>query len=421
MKAKLALFWGTGLFLLSPSLVWGQGLDYKGITYPPLLASEPQSQLPPLQEVKINPSSLGIDEQLWGITTQGDNDTSCNNTKQVQIGCGDRKALLEAIDHSLEYLATPSAAKAYENYPMANITLDRVRRSLIRFRQLLITSSNAAELQEAVEREFAFYRSRGQDNHGTVLFTGYFEPIYPASPIKTAEYIYPIYGLPPDFAQWKQPHPTRIELEGKDGLLGEASPLSGYEIAWLRDRLQAYLIQVQGSAKLEMTDGSVISVGYAGKTEYPYVSLGAELIKDGHFQNNQLNLPIMINFFKNQPTVRDEYISRNNRFIFFRQTDGSPATGSIGVPVVAERSIATDKSLMPPGALALIRTYLPTHQEAGQWKMSRVSRYVLDQDTGGAIKGPGRVDVFMGSGPVAGDRAGLISEPGYLYYLLLKE
>jgi len=95
--------------------------------------------------------------------------------------------------------------------------------------------------------------------------------------------------------------------------------------------------------------------------------------------------------------------------------------GSIGVPVLSERSIATDKTLFPPGALAMIQTQIPQPTMGGKLAQQQVTRYVLDQDTGSAIKGAGRVDVFMGTGVVAGDRAGLINSNGQLYYLLLKQ
>ena len=362
----------------------------------------------PLQEVvKVDypGNSLGLDEQLW------------SNLRQP----GDRLALVQAINYSLRYLDTPSAAKAYDNYPVSGITRDRVRRSLIRFRDLLVNSRTPAEFQAAVEQEFAFYQAVGRDAQGTVLFTGYFEPIYPASLTPSDEYRYPLYRKPADFDRWAKPHPTRKELEGEDGLLGQQSPLAGYELVWLRDRLEAFLVQVQGSAKLQLRDGKLLTVGFDGITDYPYVSIGRELVKDGKFTAEQLSLPVLIDYFRANPQELDEYLPRNNRFVFFRETNGAPPKGSLGVPVTPERSIATDKSLMPPGALAWIRTRIPYANPAGEWEMRSVTRYVLDQDTGGAIKGAGRVDIFMGTGKVAGDRAGLISSPGELYYLLLRD
>jgi membrane-bound lytic murein transglycosylase A len=170
-----------------------------------------------------------------------------------------------------------------------------------------------------------------------------------------------------------------------------------------------------------MPDGSLMTLGVAGKTSYPYVSIGRELVKDGKLPLEGLTLPVLIDYFQASPAELDQYLPRNQRFIFFRETHGSPAMGSIGVPVTAERSIATDKSLMPPGALALINAPIPYSNASGQLETQMVSRYVLDQDTGGAIQGAGRVDIFMGTGPRAGDRAGLIGGTGELYYPLLKE
>jgi membrane-bound lytic murein transglycosylase A len=373
----------------------------------------PRSNLP-LQlvdwsEVDTEPFSslLGLDEQLW----QDGNSAS---------RLGHRQALIVAIDHSLRYLRTSAAATAYQRYPVPGFTLSRVRRSLERFRQLVLTAQTPVELQMAVRQEFDLYRSIGQDGQGTVSFTGYFEPTYAASRTPTAEYRYPLYRVPPDLNRWRQPHPTRTQLEGEDGLQGNQGQLRGLELVWLRDRLEAYLVQVQGSARLQLTDGSTMTVGVAGHTNYPYVSIGRELVNAGKFRPEDLSLPVLMQYFEDNPTDLSIYLPRNNRFVFFRETSGAPATGSLGVPVTAERSIATDKSILPPGALALIHTQLPYPNLQGQLEPRLVSRYVLDQDTGGAIRGAGRVDLFLGTGTLAGDRAGLINDTGQLYYLLLK-
>ncbi|MBE9125126.1 MULTISPECIES: murein transglycosylase A [unclassified Coleofasciculus] len=368
-----------------------------------VLASVPLQPVDPDTE-QVTLDSLGLDEQLWGRPDQP----------------GDRQALLTSIENSLRYLSTPSAAKAYQQYPVSGIRLDRVRRSLVRFRQLLLSSTSPAELQAAVKREFLLYKSVGRDDQGTVLFTGYFEPVYAASRTPSAEYRYPLYRLPSNFQGWTMPHPTRADLEGDDGL-GNNSLMGGLELVWLRDRLQAFLVHIQGSAQLQFADGSLMTVGYAGKTNYPYTSIGRELVKDRKLPLDGLTLPVLIDYFTQFPTELDQYLPRNESFVFFRETNGAPATGSIGVPVTAERSIATDKSLMPPGALALINTSIPYPTANGQLESRLVSRYVLDQDTGSAIKGPGRVDIFMGTGSLAGDRAGVIGGTGELYYLLLKD
>lgn len=331
-----------------------------------------------------------------------------------------RQALRQAIDHSLYYLSTPKAARSYSKYANTKFSLEHTRRSLLRFKELLLTTDSPKALERAVKEEFIFYQSVGKDKRGKVEFTGYFEPTYTASRVRTAEYRYPLYRQPANFKQWSRPHPTRAQLEGKDGLAAGKSILRGQELVWLSDRLEAFLVQVQGSARLKMTDGTTMTVGYNGTTNYPYVSIGGELVKDGVFDKDELSLPKLLDYFANNPKKLDRYIPRNNRFIFFRETDGKPATGNLGVPVTGDRSIATDKTLMPPGALALIVAPIPDLEPTGEIDTRVVSRYVLDQDTGSAIKGAGRVDIFLGSGKVAGERAGRVNGTGNLFYLLLK-
>ena len=333
----------------------------------------------------------------------------------------DRASLLTAIDNSLAYMRTPGSVTAYRDYAVPGVTHSRVQRSLVRFRALVNQISSAQALQQAVAAEFDLYQAIGQDEAGTVAFTGYFEPTYTASRTPSAEYRYPIYQTPPGLDQWPEPHPTRLALEGADGLQASQGPLRGLELAWLSDRLEAFLIQVQGSARLEMTDGSTLTVGYDGRTNYAYSSIGRALIDDGIVAEDDLSLPILIDYFEQNPQALDRYLPRNNRFVFFRETNGAAATGSLGFPVTAGRSIATDKSLMPPGALALISLPLPQKNAEGALVKSPSSRFVLDQDTGGAIKGAGRVDLFVGTGTEAGKVAGLINDSGKLYYLLLKE
>ena len=374
----------------------------------PKIAKPPLTSLGCLDSDQAT-SLLGQDTQLFG---------SLPDT-------GDRQSLLDAIDNSLAYLRTPGSVMAYHNYAVPGVTHRRVKRSLSRFRTLVLQSNSAADLQQAVAAEFDLYQSTGQDGEGTVAFTGYFEPTYKASREPNETYRYPIYQTPANLDSWPEPHPTRLALEGATGLDASEGPIAGLELAWLPSRLEAFLIQVQGSARLELEDGSTLSVGYDGRTNYPYTSMGRALIDDGIIPEDELTLPVLMEYFEQNPEALDRYLPRNNRFVFFRETDGAPATGSLGYPVTAGRSIATDKSVMPPGALALVNLPLPQRDDAGVFAKiddgPTTSRFVLDQDTGGAIKGAGRVDLFVGTGTEAGEVAGLINDAGKLYYLLLKE
>jgi membrane-bound lytic murein transglycosylase A len=357
-------------------------------------AKLPPKAPPPL--AKTNPPQVGLDSQLFES--------------------GNRAALIQAIDHSLSYLQTPKAQKAYQNYPVAGVTRSRVERSLRRFRTLVKGAKTPEALSSDVQKEFQFYRSSGKDGAGTVHFTGYFEPVLTGSRQPSDDYRYPLYRLPNTFSTWNKPHPTRLKLEGANGLEADKGPLKGAQLVWVKDRLDAFLIQVQGSARLQLTDGTTMTIGYGGSTDYPYTGVGRELVKDGKFKLEDLTLPRLKQHFVTNPSDLDVYLPRNNRFVFFQNTNNQPPIGSLGLPVTAGRSIATDKRVMPPGAIALVQTQLPDDQLVQQ----RIDRYVLDQDTGSAIIGPGRVDVFMGSGDLAASQAGLVNATGQLYYLLLK-
>lgn len=333
----------------------------------------------------------------------------------------DPAAFIRAINYSLDYLASPKAVTDYDHYPIPAVTRNRVWESLRQLRTLVQQTSDDQSWQQALAQHFELYAAAGHDGEGTVHFTGYFEPVYTASRIPTADYRYPLYRKPPDLDSWSSPQPTRLDLEGVDGLQGEQGPLANLELVWLQDRLEAFLIQVQGSAKLQLTDDTTMSVGYAGRTDYPYTSIGRLLVTDGKLAADQLSLPNLIQYFQTHPEDLDRYLPQNQRFVFFRETAGGNPTGTLSVPVTPGISIATDKTLLPPGAPALMALPLPELLPDGQWTVRDTNRLVLDQDTGGAIIGPGRVDLFTGTGAVAGELAGRINTNGQLYYLLVPE
>ena len=361
--------------------------------------------IPPLRPFSLanGPARLGLDEQLWGYGGRG----------------GDRAALLQSLDRSIGYLRSRNAEKMYASLSIPGVTLERVQRSLARFRELVVESEDPFELQRRVRREFEFFRSVGKDGQGSVKFTGYYAPVFRGSRVRTAKYRYPLYKLPADFFEWTGRHPGREQLEGADGLTPSPS-LRGRELVFLENRLDAFLVHVQGSTQILLDDGSSMSVGFAGATKHPFVSIGQELVRDKKMRPYQVSLDSLRAYFDRNPEELDRYLPRNDRFVFFKDLSGSHPRGSLGVEVTAERSIATDKSMMPPGALALIATSLPFGNGKGGYSSRRVNRFVLDQDTGSAIRSPGRVDVYMGIGDEAGRRAGRINTRGELYYLLLK-
>jgi membrane-bound lytic murein transglycosylase A len=324
-----------------------------------------------------------------------------------------RAELLRAVDGSLRLLNTRRAASLYGRFSSRGLSRGRVQRSLRRFRQLLREARSPQQLEAALQREFSFVRMAPATH-----FTGYFEPVYEGSRTRTQVYRYPLFRLP-NLSDWPRPHPTRRQLEGDSGL--QISPLlRGRELVWLRDRLEAYLVHVEGSARIRLRDGKTINVGYAGHTNWNYTSMGRELVKDGIMPFEQLTHPAMMQYFRQHPQQLSSYLPRNRRFIFFRQRRGNDLTGGFGVPLVPERSVALDAAQLPPGALALAQIDLHNPSAAQVFRTTRLTRFVMGHDAGSAIKGAARIDWFAGTGHHAEKRAGVINAMGQLYFLVLK-
>jgi membrane-bound lytic murein transglycosylase A len=206
------------------------------------------------------------------------------------------------------------------------------------------------------------------------------------------------------------PWPTRREIE-------ESGMLQGTELVWLEDPLSAYICQVNGSARLTLRDGSTIYVGYAGKTDRPYRGLGAALVREGLVSPNRLGLPAVRDAWRREPERVRELMYENESYVFFTEYDGdSWPAGSLGVKVTARSSLATDKSIYPRGGPVLVATEAVTLSHGREDFL----RFMLDQDTGGAIRAPGRADIVLGVGHDAEVLAGGQYAEGRLYYFFLK-
>ena len=335
----------------------------------------------------------------------------------------DRDALLTALDHSIRYFTYPSSRRYY---PIQGITHERAAQSLIAFREILAASRSGSEFSARVLSAFDVYQSVGCDNRGTVLFTGYYTPIFDASRVRTEEYRWPLYKLPPDLVKDREgrclgrrlesgalvPYYTRAEIMN--------GALDGHELIYLKDRFAAYICTVQGSAKLRLRDGSLIDVGYHGNNGHRYTSIGRLLLRDGRIRPEQLSLSGLMSYFDTHGDMLDDYLRRNDRYVFFRESEQEP-TGSLGLPVTAYCSLATDKDIYPRGCLTYVDTRVPEVGPAGTASPMPFRRFMLDQDTGGAIRAPGRADIYIGVGDRAGRIAGWTLSEGELYYLFLKD
>jgi len=338
------------------------------------------------------------------------------------MACFDQANLRTAIDRSLNYLNKPSSQQFF---PLDDISHKRAVDSLNAFAEMMDSRMTARSMNEAIRSKFDVYMSVGCDGDGTVLFTGYYTPIFDGSMKRTERFQYPLYKMPEDLV--KGPDGETLGKRGTGGVITQypsrsiiesTNMLAGTELIWLSDPFEVYIAHVQGSAKIRLPNNKLITVGYAANNGHDYRSISKELVNDGRLRTDQLSLSAMIDFFKNNPNLVNTYVWRNPRFVFFKIQEGEPR-GSLNEQVIPLRTIATDKSIFPRGCLTFISTRLP-QETAGTVSNQFYSGFALDQDTGGAIRAAGRCDVYMGIGDRAGRLAGQTYQEGKLYYLFLK-
>jgi membrane-bound lytic murein transglycosylase A len=324
----------------------------------------------------------------------------------------DTDGLLEAISNSLNYMNKPSSQKFY---PYGGITHEHAVRTLQELNKLVASGLSAGQMNTVLREKFDTYISVGCDNQGTVLFTGYYTPIFNGSPVRTDRYKYPLYKAPNDLL--KGPDGKILGQKGTDGQIRQypsrediqkSNILSGNELVWLGDPFEVYIVHVQGSAKIRMPDGQIEMVGYAAHNGWEYQSIRQKMIADGKLTEKNINMKAMIDYFKAHPDEVDLYVNKNPRFVFFKSEEGNPR-GSLNESVTPFRTIATDKTIYPRAMFAFVAVDL-----------DRPVGFVLDQDTGGAIRAAGRCDVYMGVGDHAGELAGKTYREGQLYYLFIK-
>jgi len=207
---------------------------------------------------------------------------------------------------------------------------------------------------------------------------------------------------------------TRREIETKQLLAGK-----GLELVWLKSPLDVHIIHVQGSAKIELPDSTMLNVGYHGKTDCPYGSVGLALVADKKMPADELSLSKMIEYFDKHPHEMKMYVYKNDSYVFFQKQEGE-ARGCLNVPVTPYRSVATDKAVFPRGLLCYVTTKAPKMGLGGKVTLEPFYSFTLDQDAGGAIRSAGRCDIYMGVGPDAMLLSGRTRAEGKIYYLATK-
>lgn len=344
---------------------------------------------------------------------------------------GDREVLKQAIKKQIEYF---SRQKQPTYYAWGDTTISAVtlRATLEKFIKIL-ENGTENDLDPFIRSHFDVYQSTGERGNHSVTFTGYYIPQLRGSLAMTEEYSYPLYRIPDDLIIKEEksnglkkavriekgkeyPYYTRKQIDQEGVLKG-----NGYEIAYLKDPFDGYTLHVQGSGTILLPDGKRINLHFSGSNYYPYCSLREEMLKDGLLSPENASMESIRNYFSEHPDQLQPYLNRNKRYTFFRTGEGR-ATGSLGLELTPERSIAIDKQIFPAGALSYIVTTIPVLNPS--MKVERYvpwSRFVLNQDEGGAIKGSHRVDIFWGSGARAQAIASHMKQEGRLYYLVAKD
>ncbi|MFO0973111.1 MAG: MltA domain-containing protein [Phycisphaerae bacterium] len=321
--------------------------------------------------------------------------------------------LRAAIERSLHYLSKKSTQRYF---PYGDVSHDRAVASLRAFLDVLSQARSPQEFNQIIRERFDVYISVGCDNKGTVLYTGYYTPIFDGRMTRTAGFEYPIYKLPRGFQKDVEGNPTGGPWKSRQEI-ESGNALAGQELVWLADRFQTYVVTVQGSGQIRMPDGRIFEIGYAGNNGHEYKSVARELVADGKIEKSKMSLQAMLDYFKAHPDEIDTYCWRNPRYVFFQPAPGGPY-GCLNEKVATLCSIATDKEIFPRACLAFLDTALPP-QSGGTSETYK--GFACDQDRGAAIRAAGRCDVFMGVGDAAGRRAGFTYNEGKLYYLFLKE
>lgn len=264
---------------------------------------------------------------------------------------------------------------------------------------------DAAQGPKAARAFFELFFRPVQIGQPPALFTGYYEPELDGSPVRTARFRHPIYARPPELTDGVQWHPRSVI---DSGILSGR----GLEIAWLEDPVDVFFLQVQGSGRIRMPDGRMIRVGYAGRNGHAYRSIGQELVRRGIMEISQVSARGIRNWVRANPALGGELLGHNPSYIFFRKLKDLPADkgpiGAMGRSLTNLRSVAVDPAHTPLGAPVWIDKHGAEPMRA----------LMVAQDTGGAIKGAQRADIFFGTGFEAGEAAGEIKDGGRMLVLL---
>lgn len=317
---------------------------------------------------------------------------------------------------------------------------DHMLKTLSDFLAFIQQNPARDDLNNYIRDNFLVYKSEGKKDTGEVLFTGYYEPSLKGSLKQHGPYQYPVFAQPDDHVEINLrqfldnkafrrtivgrhtdentvvPYYTRSEI-GNGDILKDKTKI----LAYVDSAVDLFFLEIQGSGIIYLDNGSSIRVHYHTKNGHSYKSIGAYLIRNNSIPKEEMSMQKIREYLTNHPEEVTTIFNYNTSYVFFRLEEGGPY-GCYSAEVTPERSIATDKKRFPACGLAFIKTQKPLidgDAEISSWV--NFSRFVLNQDTGGAIKGGGRADIFKGNGEYAEIAAGHMKHTGDLFFLVLKK
>lgn len=342
----------------------------------------------------------------------------------------------DAAGKTLEYLNKVPATKKFR-YGKDSYSALQMRSSIKKFMDFVSTRPSQSAMNDFIRKNCIVYKASGSPETGKVLFTGYYEPFLKGSLTKTDRYRYPVYGKPEDLLsidlskfgyEFKgkkikarytgdgiEPYYDRYAIEEKNAIKDKAEI-----IAWVEDRLDLFFLQIQGSGVIFLESGGTMKVHYLDSNGQPYSSISKYFTEKGIFKKDEVSMQKMRQWMLDHPDKISEVLGRNKSYVFFEEEPDGPI-GCLNVKITAGRSLALDRKVYPDAGLAFVATEKPvveSNDTVKKW--IPFSRFIFNQDTGGAITGPGRADFFWGNGEYARTAAGHMKNQGDLYFLFVK-
>ena len=344
--------------------------------------------------------------------------------------------LEHSILQSIKYLKQIPSESTFK-FGKDSFTASHMIMSFEHFLDFIREKPSAKDLKFFVKSNYLVYRSTGRNKRGQVLFTGYYEPFLQGSLNPDAEYQVPVFTLPDDLIQIDlAPFSPKYKGEKITGRIAGKTVVPYYDrnaiansevlegrartLAWIKDPVDLFFLQIQGSGKIYLDNGNTINVHYNDTNGHPYRSIGKLLLDEGKISRKEMSMQKIREYLRSHPEEAENILNYNPSYVFFKIEKDGPL-GCLNVKLTPGRSIALDRRIFPLPALVFIETQKPLITADGQissW--TDFGRLVLSQDTGGAIRGPGRADLFWGNGPYAEIAAGHMQHPGRLYFLILK-